>query len=254
MRHRLARLALAAAAVASAACHDVAAMGPRERQQVNETRRLDARGTFTLENTNGAVVVETWDQASVSIEAEKVAPEGQLDDLRVEIKGDGDRVDVTTRYPRGTWRQHGQVDYRVKVPRDARVEVETTNGAVKVLGAGGPVRATTTNGSVEVADAGADIEASTTNGSIRAGYRQAPTAGTQRLNTTNGSVTVTLPADATGDFSASTVNGGISTDFPLEVSGRFGGRKLRGRLGEGSVRFELSTVNGAVKILKRSGA
>jgi DUF4097 and DUF4098 domain-containing protein YvlB len=176
-----------------------------------------------------------------------------LDELRVEIKGEGDRVDVTTRYPRGTWGQHGHVDYRVKVPRDARVEVETTNGAVKVLGAGGPVRATTTNGSVEVTDAGADIEASTTNGSIRAGYRQAPTAGTQRLSTTNGSVTVTLPDDATGDFSASTVNGGISTDFPLQVSGRFGGRKLRGRLGQGSARFEVSTVNGAVKILK-SGA
>lgn len=253
MRHRLACLALAAAAFATSAC-DVAAMGPQERQQVNETRRLDPRGTFTLENTNGAVVIEAWEQPNVSIEAEKVAPEGELDDLRVEIKGEGDRVDVTTRYPRGGWRQHGHVDYRVKVPRDARVEVETTNGAVKVLGAGGPVRATTTNGSVEVADAGADIEASTTNGSIRAGYRAAPTAGTQRLSTTNGSVTLTLPGDATGDFTASTVNGGIRTDFPLQVSGRFGGRKLRGRLGDGSVRFELSTVNGAVKILKRSGA
>jgi DUF4097 and DUF4098 domain-containing protein YvlB len=251
MRHRLAGLALAAAVTSSWAC-DVAAMGPQERQQVTETRRLDPQGTFTLENTNGAVVIETWAESSVSIEAEKVAPEGALDDLKVEIKGEGSRVDVATRYPQGGWRRHGHVDYRVKVPRDARVEVETTNGAVKVLGAGGDVRATTTNGSVEVADAGGDVEASTTNGSIRAGYRQSPAGGTQRLSTTNGSVTVTLPADATGEFSASTVNGGISTDFPLQVSGRFGGRKLRGRVGDGSARFELSTVNGAVKILKRS--
>lgn len=252
MRHRLACLALVAAAAATLAC-DVAAMGPQERQQVNETRRLDPRGTFTLENTNGAVVIEAWNESNVSIEAEKVAPESEIDDLRVEIKGEGSRVDVTTRFPRG-WGRHGHVDYRVKVPRDARVEVETTNGAVKVLGAGGSVRATTTNGSVEVAEAGGDVEASTTNGSIRAGYRETPSGGTQRLSTTNGSVTLTLPADASGDFSASTVNGGISTDFPLQVSGRFGGRKLRGRLGDGSARFELSTVNGAVKILRRSGA
>jgi DUF4097 and DUF4098 domain-containing protein YvlB len=253
MRHRLACLAVAAAA-ATWAC-DVAAMGPQEHQQVNETRRLDPQGTFTLENTNGTVVIESWSESSVSIEAEKVAPESELDDLRVEIKGEGSRVDVTTRYPRSGWgRSHGHVDYRVKVPRDARVEVETTNGAVKVLGAGGSVRATTTNGSVEVAEAGGDVEASTTNGSIRAGYRQSPSGGSQRLSTTNGSVTLTLPADASGEFSASTVNGGISTDFPLQVSGRFGGRKLRGRLGDGPARFELSTVNGAVKILKRGGA
>ena len=251
MRHPLARLALVAAVAATWGC-DVAAMGPQERQRISETRRLDPQGTFTLENTNGSVVIETWNESSVSIEAEKVAPESQLDELRVEINGEGSRVDVTTRYPRGGWgRTRGHVDYRVKVPRDAEVEVETTNGALKVLGAGGAVRATTTNGSVEVADAGGDIEASTTNGSIRAGYRQSPAGGTQRMSTTNGSVTLTLPGDASGDFSASTVNGGISTDFPLQVSGRFGGRKLRGRLGDGSPRFELSTVNGAVKILKR---
>jgi hypothetical protein len=254
MRHRLACLALAAVSIASAGCLDVGAMGPQEREQVNETRRLDPRGTFRIENTNGAVQIETWAESSVSIEAEKVAPEGQLDDLRVEIKGEGDRVDVTTRYPTGGWGRHGRVEYRVKVPRDARVEVETTNGAVKVLGAGGAVRASTTNGSVEVADAGGDVEASTTNGSIRAAYRRAPSSGTQRMSTTNGSVTLTLPANAGGDFSASTVNGGISTDFPLEVSGRFGGKKLRGRIGDGSAHFELRTVNGAVKIQKRAGA
>jgi hypothetical protein len=253
MRHRLACLALAAAALTTGAC-DVAAMGPQERQEVAETRRLDPGGTFTLENTNGAVVIETWNEPTVSIEAEKVAPEGQLDDLRIDIRGEGNRVDVTTRHDRRGWGRHGRVQYRVKVPQGARVEVETTNGSVRVQGTGGALRATTTNGGVEVTDAAGSVEASTTNGSIRAAFRQAPAGGIQRMSTTNGSVTLTLPADASGDFSASTVNGGISTDFPLQVSGRIGGRKLRGRLGDGPARFELRTVNGAVKILKRPPA
>jgi hypothetical protein len=251
MHHRLAGLALVALAVSTTAC-DVAAMGPEERRRVTETRRLDPQGTFTLENTNGAVTIETWSEASVSIEAEKVAPEGQIDDVRVEIRGEGSRVDVLTHHVRrGGWGRHGRVQYHVKVPQDARVEVETTNGSVRVIGTGGALRASTTNGGVEIREAAGSVEASTTNGSIRAAYREAPEGGTQRLSTTNGSVTLTLPADVSGDFSASTVNGGISTDFPLQVSGRFGGRKLRGRLGDGSPRFELSTVNGAVKILKR---
>src|SRR5262245_20910663 len=190
MRQNLAGLAFVVVAVATAAC-DVAAMGPEDRQQVNETRRLDPQGTFTLENTNGTVTVESWGESTVSIEAEKVAPEGQLDDLKVEIKGEGSRVDVTTRYPHTHFSHHGHVDYHVKVPRDARIEVETTNGAVKVFGPGASVRASTTNGSVEVADAAGDVQASTTNGSIRAGYSKAPGAGTQHMSTTNGSVTIT---------------------------------------------------------------
>ena len=59
MRHRLAGLTLAAAATLLSGC-DVAAMGPESRQHVSETRRLDPQGTFTLQNTNGAVVIETW--------------------------------------------------------------------------------------------------------------------------------------------------------------------------------------------------
>jgi DUF4097 and DUF4098 domain-containing protein YvlB len=254
MPHRLAAAALAAAAVTLTACDigDVVAMGPEARQQATVTRRLDPQGTLTVENTNGAVIVETWSEASVSIETEKVGPEGTLDDMRVDIDGEGNRVDVRTRYDDPGWgRRHGRVEYRIKVPEGARVEVETTNGAVRVSGTGGALRAETTNGSIEIADAGGSVEAATTNGSIRATFRRSPRSGEQRFNTTNGAISVTLPDDASGEFEASTVNGGISSDFPLQVSGRIGGRRLRGRLGEGAARFELRTVNGGIRIGRR---
>jgi hypothetical protein len=233
---------------------DVAAMGPTARENVSETRRLDPQGTFTLENTNGAVIVETWDQPSVSIEAEKVAPEGQLEHVRIEIRGEGDRVDVVTRQPRSTWGRSGKVEYHIKVPAQARVEVETTNGSVRVRGTAGALKASSTNGAVEISDAAGAVEAETTNGSIRADFRRAPADGWNRFSTTNGAVSLTLPADVSGQFEASTVNGGITTDFPLQVSGRTGGRRLRGQLGEGKARFDVRTVNGSVKIRKRDGS
>lgn len=251
MPHRFAAVALAAAALALPAC-DVAAMGPQSHQNVSATRRLDPQGTFTIENTNGAVVLETWSESSVSIEADKVGPEGTLDDLHVDIQGEGSRVDVRTRYEHSGWGRHGgHVEYRIKVPETAHVEVETTNGAVRVSGTAGALRAETTNGSIEVADAAGSVDASTTNGSIRATFRRSPDSGSQRFSTTNGAVTVTLPDGASGEFDASTVNGGISTDFPLQVSGRTSGRRLRGRLGDGQARFELRTVNGGIRIAKR---
>lgn len=252
MRLRAAVLAVLVPAALSGC--DVAAMGPTERQNVSETRRLDPQGTFTLQNTNGAVVLETWDQPTVSIEAEKVASEGQLEHIHIEIRGEGDHVDVVTRQPRHTWGRSGSVEYHVKVPAQARVEVETTNGSVRVRGTSGSLKATTTNGRVEVTDAAGAVEAETTNGSIHTDFRTAPAEGWHRFSTTNGAVSLTLPGDASGQFSASTVNGGISTDFPLEVSGRVGGRRLRGQLGDGKARFDVRTVNGSVKIRKRDGA
>jgi len=248
MRQSLAALLVALPALAVAGC-DVEAMGPQSRQHVSEPRRLDKGGTFTLQNTNGAVEVEAWDRDSISIEAEKVGPEGRLDEIQIEIKGEGSRVDVSTRFPHVTFGSNGHVDYRVKVPASAHVELETTNGRLRASGTQASLRAETTNGGVEIGDAAGSVEASTTNGSIRVTFRDAPETGAQRFETTNGSITLTLPADVSGEFEARTVNGGISTDFPLDVSGRHG-KHLQGHVGTGGPRYDLSTTNGGIRILK----
>jgi DUF4097 and DUF4098 domain-containing protein YvlB len=250
------RLALALACLASAAtltaCHDGHAYGAR--QTVLETRPLALEGTFRLENTNGHVEVHTWKEPQVKIEAEKAGSPWSIENTRIEIRASGDRVTVETHQPLGFFGNHGKVDYHVTVPENARLQIETTNGRVRIEGAAGPVRAATTNGGVEVEDAVGAVEATTTNGGVRVAFLRVPAAGSSRVATTNGSVTLLLPADASGSFEASTVNGGIKTDFPLEVSGGFGGRRLNGRLGDGRARFELRTVNGGVRIIRHGDA
>ena len=223
-----------------------------QRESQTETRRLDPEGAFTLENTNGEVVVDTWKEASVKIEAQKIGRRWAVENTKIRIRGEGDRVSVETRQPGGSFFfGGGEVHYRVTVPERARMEVKATNGRVRIEGSAGPVHAATMNGSVEVEDASGAVEASTTNGSVRAAFHAAPAEGTIRLSTTNGAVTLLLPPDATGEFEASTVNGGIHSDFPLHVRGGLGGRSLTGQLGEGKARFEMRTVNGGVGIRKR---
>jgi DUF4097 and DUF4098 domain-containing protein YvlB len=228
-----------------------AALAAHDR--LEETRSFEPGGTFRLENINGSVTVETWEQDQVRIEAEKSATSDRsLDAIKIEIDGEGDLVEVRTRVPRrrSIFGSIGKVDYLIRLPAQARVEVETVNGKLYIEGIAGRVRASTVNGTVEIQDLSGEAEASTVNGGIEASYREADPDGRHHFSTTNGGVRLTLPPNVSGRFEASTVNGSIRTDFPLEVHGRFGGRRLDGRLGEGRGSFDINTVNGSVTIDK----
>jgi hypothetical protein len=223
--------------------------GTPARETLEESRPLAANGTFSLENTNGSVRLAAWDEAKVRIEATKHArSEHALKELQVEIVGEGDRVSIHTRYPRPHWMGgSGRVDYRVSVPRGARVTVTTVNGRVEVEGVAGAVKARTVNGGVDVTGAAGEVEASAVNGGVEVAFNRVDPTGRSELGTTNGSVRLTLPRDAAADVRAHTVNGSVGCDFDL-ADARKSRRRLEGRIGAGGARFELGTVNGSVHI------
>jgi len=219
------------------------------RATVDETRPLAANGEFELSNTNGSVRLVAWDEAKVRVEATKrAASERALEELKVEIEGEGDRVTVRTRYPRPHWIGNaGSVEYRVSVPRGARVRVDDVNGRVEVGGVSGSVHAATVNGSVDLTEVGGPIEASAVNGSVEVDVARVDASARSRISTTNGSVRLTLPRDASADIEAHTVNGSVSCDFDLAGEHR-SRRRLEGRIGSGGARFEIGTVNGSANV------
>jgi hypothetical protein len=224
--------------------------GMPHQATVDETRPLAAGGTLSLENTNGEVSVTAWDEARVRIEAVKHAgSERALEELQVEVTGEGDRLSVRTRAPRAARWMGGatRVDYRLRVPRTTRVQVENVNGPVEIRGVEGALDASTVNGSVQVAGAAAEVEASSVNGGVDVSLARVAPDGRSRLKTTNGTVRLTLPRDASADVEAGTVNGSVGCDFDL-ADARKGRRRLEGRIGSGGARFELRTVNGSVHV------
>jgi DUF4097 and DUF4098 domain-containing protein YvlB len=72
------------------------------------------------------------------------------------------------------------------------------------------------------------------------------------LATTNGSVSLEVPASLGAEVEMSTVNGRVETDFPVTVQGRIDPRRLRVTLGDGARRVRLRTTNGSVHL--RRGA
>jgi hypothetical protein len=248
MKRLLAACLTLTAALTLSGCID-GNWGMTHQATVEESRPLAKNGHFSLENTNGRVEVTGWDEAKVAIEATKRAhSERALEDLKIEIVGEGDSLRVRSRYPRPHWLGGGgQVDYHVRVPRTAQVRVENVNGRVEVQGVAAAVEASTVNGSVEVSDAAGEVRASAVNGSVEARLASVDPAGRSRLHTTNGSVRLTLPSDASADVEARTVNGSVGCDFELEGASKTR-RKIEGRIGSGGGRFDLGTVNGSVSI------
>lgn len=221
-----------------------------------------AGGAFTLDNVNGGVEILSWDRPEVRIEAEKRV-EGRSRDaleramarLEIDVSASGGGVRVRTRYPNSGdgiigWlsgsKTSASVQYRITVPKQAKVIIDTVNARITAEGVEGGYELETVNGRIDVRRGGGPLEASTVNGKIRAELIH--TRGALKLETVNGSIELNLPREIRADVHVSTVNGRIKANLPL-VSSELGRRSLKGSInGGGGVPIRISTVNGSVTI------
>lgn len=220
-----------------------------------------AGGIFTLDNVNGAVDIISWDRPEVRIEAEKrvegrsrEAVESAMARLEIEVIPSSGGLRVRTRYPSGDkvigWlsgsKTSASVRYRITVPKQAKVSIDTVNASITAQGVEGGYELETVNGRIDVTRGAGSLEASTVNGGIRAELLN--TRGQLKLETVNGSVDLTVPRAIHADVHVSTVNGRIESDLPL-VGSEIGRRSLRGSInGGGGIPIRISTVNGSVRI------
>jgi DUF4097 and DUF4098 domain-containing protein YvlB len=135
------------------------------------------------------------------------------------------------------------------VPRGANLdEIKLVNGPLDIQGVGGEVRASCVNGRLSAQGLKGRTEISSVNGRTEARFDQMPSS-TIEISSVNGALEVVLPSDAKADIEASTVSGGIESDFGFHVNHhQFVGHSLRGELGGGGTKVELSNVNGRIEI------
>ena len=144
--------------------------------------------------------------------------------------------------------------------------LESVQGKVTVTGARGRVNAGSVNAGIDLTDVRGDVQAEAVNGPIRmrgieAGRVSAETVngslsyegsirndGWYHFSTHNGSIDLTIPANAGATFTASTFNGTLQTGFPVTLHEAKEGKEFTFTLGSGGARIELESFNGTMSI------
>lgn len=225
-------------------------------QNFQRTLPLSAGGVFSLANVNGSIEVEGWAREEVQITAaEKTSGDAAArPGVKIDVVARGDAVAVRTIYPEGEG-MDASVEYRVRVPQRVRLAgVATVNGSVRVRGVEGDGQLCTVNGNVEMYDGAGRFDARSTNGNVYMELRRLDKAEPgdttpATLETVNGTVVLSLPAEIDSDLDIRTLNGDFSSELPLERRVSAGGRELRCRLGTGGSPLRIRTMNGAVRLL-----
>jgi DUF4097 and DUF4098 domain-containing protein YvlB len=143
------------------------------------------------------------------------------------------------------------VDFTISVPQGVRLSAHTLIGDVNATSLTSAVDARVLKGTITISTSDS-AEANDSHGSINAAIGETNWNGTSVYSAHNGSVDVTIPADANVEVEASAFFGAIMSDFPLTISSTTGGHSTMatGTLGSGGRVLKLSTGNGNINLHK----
>lgn len=237
------------------------------RDTFDQSWKVGPGGALNLSNENGSVEIESWDRDEVRVRAEITLKAGSnqsareaMDRFEIVTAREGDEISVTSRKPRGqdgflAWLAGSQIEvdinYEIRVPRHLDVEIETVNGSIQAQALSGVIALDSVNGRITVKDSRGAVSADTVNGSISVELVDVAAGERMAFGTTNGGITLSLPADVKADVDAATTNGSITSDLPL-TSDSFSKSRIRGTLNGGGVPIRMRTTNGSIRISSSS--
>ena len=208
-------------------------------------------GSVVVENVQGDIDIEGWDRAEVQVAVIKKAggPGANPDDVHIDVESHDRRLVLRTVYP-GQSADPVRVDYRLRVPRQVRLErLRTVDGSIKVKQIEGSVDARTLNGNIEQLEVSGSVVARAINGNIAVSLRALPEPPAPiDLDTVNGHLLLSLPSGANADLQLSTVAGRVDSRYTFTVSDVPGDNTWRTRLGRGGTVVRLRTIRGDIRV------
>lgn len=198
--------------------------GPETSPRTDQTIDVTKGTRLVLNNNAGEVVVRSWDQNQVRVQAT------HSDRERVDIQTADMTLRIRARAVRGP---SNLVDYQVTVPRwmpinlsgtylestiegtTAEVNVETVHGNVRVVGGSGAIIVKSIEGLITVEKASGKVQAT----SVNEGIRLSNVSGDMTAETTNGDIVIENAQ--TTSLDASTVNGDVTFNGTMRDGGTY---------------------------------
>src|ERR1700722_244393 len=246
-------------------------------------------GTHTLEvrAIEGNINVEAYDGQDVEMIVDKSISADSDDAMRaakrdvvLDTQDNAASIRAIVRYPQqeACGDDHGsrhsqrpgyavRFDFTIRVPKAVRLELCTINGGdVLVAGTQGDFEIRSVNGHITMTDIAGSGSATTVNGPVTASFVSAPRSAST-FKTINGGVAVTFPDSLSADLHMKTLNGRLFTDFEVQpqsvpasiTTEKHGGLSLirtsgftSVRAGKGGPDLTLESLNGDVRVLRRS--
>ena len=225
--------------------------GPESSPRSEKTVDVTKGTRLVLSNQAGEVVVRSWDQDRVRIQATHGARES------ITAETTDNTLRIRTQRAQGSRGPGGLVDYELTVPRwmpvnlsgtyldatisgtSAEVTVETVHGNARVTGGNGNVSLRSVEGVITVDKASGRVQATTVN----EGIRLTNVSGEITAETTNGNIFIDNAQ--TSNLEAYTVNGEVTFNGTIRDNGVY-------RLGthNGDIRVGLGGANNATVFVR----
>ncbi|HKM85261.1 MAG TPA: DUF4097 family beta strand repeat-containing protein [Terriglobales bacterium] len=239
----------------------------------SKTYNLTGKPELRVEAHDANVHIEAWDQDKIEARVTTHGWHIGSGGLEIVEHQQGNAVDIELQEPHHTHFSIGidarRIELEIHMPRHARVNVRSSDGAVLAKGLEGELDFATGDGRLEIEDVDGSLRAHTSDGSVRVSGRfdvlELRTSdgrvevearpGSQlreawEVRSSDGSVTIKLPGDLAADVTLHTSDGSITTNIPITVEGSFGRHDVHGKMNGGGKLLTVHTSDGSVTLDK----
>jgi DUF4097 and DUF4098 domain-containing protein YvlB len=232
---------------------------------------VSGKPTLRVESNDADIRISAGDgkdiEARVITEGYKIGDS----DVRVTEHQVGDQIELEVHRPSGLHVSTGwhdrYVHVEVRVPREADLNLHSSDGNIRVDGVKGSSRIESGDGNVEVRAADGKLNAETQDGNMRVTGRfdgldlhsgdgnidaevqhGSNMQSGWTLRSGDGNVVLRIGQDFAADLDASSGDGRVAVDFPVTVSGSLRENSIRGKINGGGPALELRTGDGDIQL------
>jgi DUF4097 and DUF4098 domain-containing protein YvlB len=239
----------------------------------SKTYDLTGKPELRVEARDANVHIEAWDQNKIEARVTTRGWHIGSGGLEIVEHQQGNAIEIELRQPHRAHFSIGidarRTDLEIRMPRSAKVNVHSGDGAVSAKGLEGELEFTSGDGRLDLEDIDGSLRAHTSDGSVRVSGRfdilelrtsdgrvevEARPGSQLReawdVRSSDGSVTLRIPGDLAADVELHTSDGSITTNIPIAVQGSLSRHDVHGKMNGGGNRLTVHTSDGSVTLDK----